>query len=415
MVYIRRMLGCGVGLKVLEAKFKALPEIEQERLQRVAWRMWITLKIRYQLAIYPNPMEGYEEELAITTAELPSLEVYLLFTCLDTLAGQNLDFKAWLHRQPKVSGLDTSGIVQLYDQYLKEYGVTRNLLRLFENLPQSVKSWLVTNVIIQRQLPDQDPFSALKAKKEPDVLIRRLFDYFYNFRRNPFTHSSVTRFTSVADDIRPANDKRNWVLARPGWGYRDKDNRVWNLFRPGTLDEATILRVIVSAAALQKLEIEVTPGVIEAQLRNYSRLHALYRFLGEVQHNVDILSWWPHFDTQGKETLHSYLAHVGIPNLDSQWSSILLGRLITQYPRERGIYQVVVQYLDAVNRLTSAISSFNESNPPSSGASWDERVCAIKEFVEAQVQAPHYNVVIGMVSQAVISDIRLVIRDPCYS
>jgi hypothetical protein len=410
---IQLVFGCGIDGQTLKARYEGLSEENKLRLGRVAGRVWLTLKLRYEMAFYNNPFAWRGEEYNLKHVELPSIEV--LCTCLDTLAGKPVhkNFKDWIRGQPNVTGLGLEEITHLYAQYEEEYGVGRNLRALFKNLPRSVKNWLASNVVIRRS--DQ-PLSV--KEQDPDKLVNRLYVYFYNVRRNAFTHGSVSRPTPIAGDVREPKDGEWWITPASGTHfvlYRDRPNQEWNLSYRQGLDEATILRMIIHAAGLQMLGIEPTRELIDTNLRNYSRLDALYAFVSEVNRNSAAVSWWSKLDDPSMTDFRLFLIHEGISPLGSESSTVMADRYLDN-PLESGLRQMTLQYLGEVNHINSAVTDFNESNPPSRDShSLNERWQVIKEFLDGLVKTPFYNLVLKWPSIKEMTNLWLVIRDPCYT
>lgn len=129
------IFGCGVNRKNLETKFNALEEENQIRLERVARRIWLTLKLKYEIGTHQNPCEASYDQFLLVNDELPAIGIYLLVTCLDTLAGkaQFVDFPDWLKYQPSITTKYKEEIINLYNRYKNDFGVGKNLRLLIEN------------------------------------------------------------------------------------------------------------------------------------------------------------------------------------------------------------------------------------------------------------------------------------------
>src|SRR6266508_1403420 len=246
-IFAQRMFGCGVDPQTFNTQLAQLPMKDQLRLEGVAQRLWLTLRLRYDLPIYNNPYASEYEEYRLTLIELPSIEIYLLVTCLDTLAGKPsyVDFSKWLDEQTIPDDLDRSKVKQIYEQYKEEYGVSKNLKNLFQRLPTVAKDWLANNVAIWK--PGQP---MLTNEQDRDQLIKLLFKYFYEIRRNEFTRSSQPRHTFVTDDIRLSESIEGDWWVTPVSGHetildRSKPKQRWNVSYREGIDEATILRVII--------------------------------------------------------------------------------------------------------------------------------------------------------------------------
>ncbi len=75
---------------------------------------------------------------------------------------------------------------------------------------------------------------------------------------------------------------------------------------------------------------------------------------------------------------------------------------------------MTIQYLNKVKAMNSAIRDFNESNPPSETSS-PEHWHTIKKFVDGLIRTPIYNSILDWPSKVEMTNLWLVIRDPCYT
>ena len=412
---LQRAFGCGIDGQVFKTKYERLSDENRLRLGKVAGRVWLTLKLRYELVLPSNPFASSTEDYSLRYVELPSMEVYLLCTCLDTLAGKSVyrNFKDWIREQPDTTELGLDDITRLYSQYEDEYGVGRNLKALFKTLPETAKDWLASNVVIRRaDLP------LAPEQQSPEKLLNRLYRYFYNTRRNAFTHGSTSLPTPMAEEIREPKDGEWWVTPASGTHftlYRDRPNQKWNLSYRQGLDEATILRMIIYAVVLQMLRIDLTSELIAANLRNYSRLDALYAFASEVNRNSASTSWWTRIDEPDLTDLRLRLIYSGVPFLSQEATEVMIERYLDN-PFESGLRQMTSIYLREVNYLNSLITEFNEANPPfDSNCDRNERWRNIKEFLDRLVRTHSYNFILKLPSRNEMRNLWLVIRDPCYT
>ncbi len=185
-------------------------------------------------------------------------------------------------------------------------------------------------------------------------------------------------------------------------------------YRQG-LDEATILRMLIHVAALQFMKIDVTQELITAKLQSYSRLDALYSFISEVNYNADALKTWSKLDKVEKKDNYYFLIHRGVPALSSSASATLIN-LYFDNPLESGLKQMTIQYLDKVEQINSTIYNFNKENSPSNdNVSQNERWQTIKSFLDNQTLTPYYDEVLNWPTKTSMTNLWLVIRDPCYS
>jgi|GEM_PF-1802942 len=413
MKYIQWAFGCGIDDRELKTKYESLSEEDRLRLERVARRINLILTLRYRVSIHTSPFERYSH-FDLVYFELPSTQIYLLCTCLDILAGQpdHKNFKAWIEEQPDINYLGKDGIKQLYSQYEGEYAVGRNLRNLFRDLPQGAKDWLARNVVIRRANQPLAP-ERQKVKK----LLDRLYLYFYNHRRNSFTHSGVSHITPISDDIREPTDEGWWVTPASGT-HVDlyKDDKKWNFSYREGLDEITILRIIIYADVLKKLKIELTSELIDTNVRSYSRLHALYNFLGEINRNSALANLWtrivddPRMSDQRLDLIHS-----GFSLLSSEASTIMVERY-RDNRRETALRQMTSRYVKEVDHINSLVSDFNESNPPVRNADEQNKQWqVVKEFLDKLVDTPIFKSVVNLPSEKIMADLWLVISDPCYT
>jgi hypothetical protein len=412
---VQRIFGCGIDRRLFNRKYEALSKEDQERLERVARRVHLTLKLRYEMGFRDNPLGSTGEGYILRDVELPSIEVYLLCTCLDTLAGKPTYkcFDKWITQQPDVTAVDRKGIVNLVDRYKEEYGVGSNFRRLFTNLSDGTKDWLANNVAIRRSGQPLEP-----EMQDVDRLVERLCRYFYDIRRNRFTHGSVSLHTPIAQDIRQAGAEGWWITPASGAGFilhPKKPSQKWDLSYREGLDEATILRIIIHAAALHILKIEITAGLVDVNLRNYSRMDALYAFVSEVNRNSALVNPWGDLDHPALGELRSYLFHVGVPQVSSEAAKRMVGRYLDN-TFESGLREMTSQYLRQVDDVNCAIRHFNEANPPrTKGQDAGQRCHLITEFLDGLVETPACMSVARWPSITEMTNLWLVIRDPCYT
>ncbi len=364
LIDMKRKFSCGIDSGVFQAKYEQLAEADQYRLRRVAQRMDLTLKLRYELAVYRNPLASPEDEFSLNHIELPALEIYLLVTCLDTLAGQAyyIEFDDWMKRQPDFGQLDVQAISDLFSAYQEEYGVNKNFRKLFQDLPNCVKEWLAQNVSIREVDTPSGP-----EVQDLDLLAQNLCTYFFDLRRSDYTHSSFARQVSLAEDIFLPLKPGWWVTPAVGTHFilnRRKSRKLWGFSYRQGLDEATILRLIIHSAVLEKLGIEVTQELIHLNLKNYSRLDGLYAFKGEVTSNSNLLSSWQRIDDARTTDFGWYLMFHGLPPLSEEASRRMIGRYESQQGWEQSFKQFTEYYLHEVLSFNAVINHFNQENPP---------------------------------------------------
>ena len=396
---VKRIFGCGIEPDVFQRRYLSLSEKDQGRLKLVAKRVWLTQKMRYELATYTNPVASSDEKYALNYVELPSIEVYLLCTCLDTLAGQadHVEFVTWLRDKATSESLTLNEIQRAYSQYQEEQGVGRNLRHLFETLPQVTKVWLAINVRLgplKQQLSSKD--------EGPEALMKQLYKYFYNTRRNAFTHESISGRTSVAADIvEPVEHDGWWTGATFDFSHRRG------------IDEASILRVIIHSVGLKLLSIEPTQELVAANMKHHSRVNAAYAFLNEVDGNSLTLSYWTRLEEVRMNDFRTFLMCNGIPPLESKSTQVMIERYSQNSSFESQLCEMTSHYLDEVKKMNSAIIDFNKANPCSETnlSSWN----VLKNFLDHHTTTSVYDSIVNWPSKSELSDVWLLIRDPCYT
>jgi len=282
---LTRLFDCGIKPKYFQEMLENLSSDDQELLSRVADRAWVTLIMRYNINIEKSGLSITRGNFGIyqlSVNELPSIELYLLFSCIDTLAGQNRkQFNDWLDDQDLEGKKTKDDIKQLYRKFKCEHGVTRNLRKLFQNLPDATKSWLYRNIKIIKLSESKN---GLDQQINLQKFIQRLFKYFY-FRRNSFTHRSKSISTNIANEIYDPDLQDIWLKNWPIFLDDNKPNQKWFFKYRSSLDEATILRVILHSAILQKLGIHVDDHHIHAHMLHLSRLNSFYAYKNETISN----------------------------------------------------------------------------------------------------------------------------------
>lgn len=412
------VFSCGIDWREFQAAYDGLKEEDKNRLERVARRLWLANMLRHEISAYYQPFRRHQDSFELERIELPSIEIYLLCSCIDTLAGSpsHVDFRDWVKKQTHVHCSGVEEICDLYARYTEEHGVSKPIRLLFTNLPQAAKAWLSSNVIIR---PADEPL--IVGQQDTDELLALLYLYFFNIRRHPFTHSSESRHTPRADDIREPKSDGWWftpvsgthVVLRPGSSKRE-----WNVSYREGLDEGTILRLIVHIVALGILGIEATTEMIQISLRNYSRLSALYALVDEVQENAAMVHHWSDLVEEPISQWSDFGLFVfcqEMPLLSAQRSHIMLRRF-EENPLESGLKQITSQYVLLIEQINAAISEFNQSFPPPGDKNTPEvRWQVIKQFLEDLMQRDPCELVQAWPARKEMEGFWRVIQNPCYS
>ncbi|TAK34377.1 MAG: hypothetical protein EPO21_09800 [Chloroflexota bacterium] len=415
LIVVRRMFGCGTDAKDFYRRYAGSAPEQKQTLNRVAWRLWFTLLLRYHSNIQAQPHFSPSDQYYIDHVMLPSLEIYLLFTCIDALVQPvpHRQFPDWLSTHSNDQSWDIAAIRRLHSRYQQEMGVGANLRRAFADLPTPLVEWLANNVWVYAT-DDRPPFDRMQ---EPQKTVELIRNYFYNVRRNQFTHSSWPLPTAVEDNIELSD---GWVMNPACWDYEIDEQRPRLQPRKG-IDEATILRLIVDAMGLKILGIAMDSSLIHAYISNQSRLSAFYGFFGDVYQNAEWLQSCMNYVEDGKGLYYNYLDACDIPPLRSDWASIISDRFVVDYQLEAGLKEVTLLYLNQVQQLNAAIARFNDLHAPVTAGCVDrgmaiaERRKAIRQFFVEQSATVAFKSVVDMPSRVQMRNLWLIARDPSYS
>jgi hypothetical protein len=406
---VRSTFGWGLRARAKEIvkHYSDLPEKERLRLTRVAWRARAALMLRYQVVVR-HDRRLVNQRWQFVFQDLPMLETYLLFTCLEALAARAYrPFPKWLEENfdTKVWTLDDMRI--RYVEYQDACGVTKNIKRLFDELPRDVKSWLMRHVALEsRSAPFQEP------ETDETKILGALYQYFYRSLRNPFTHEGESPY--VLQSWSSALDPDWWSFI----SFLSREKHEWALsFRSG-LDPATVLRVIIQAVVLQLLGIEVTAEVVADQVNGLLRQATMYGFLREIEYNASLLRQWLTLDQERKKAWLSELIVTGFEPLRDQASTALAAQFV-DVPLERSLRQQVDSYLAEVRKINAAIGRFNGLYPHVDYQLTQEesatRVRAAEAFLAEQVNSEACDFIVSAPGMPVWGSLRVLARSPCYA
>jgi hypothetical protein len=419
---IYQALGCGISQRHFQECINNLSQKDREKLKRVAQRFWFTTKLKYEGSFWTNPYVPRQKELTIIFDEIPTLEIYLLCTCLDTLAGKSeyKAFEIWVRDQnfPLDTVVSVDQVIKLYEQYQEEYGINKNLKKLFLGLSSEVKSWLVEHVTIQ---PESSPnISPATSSAE---LITRLHKFYFDVWRNAYTHSSVTRKSGITIEfLEELGHRPEWVLAQPSpFNFAGKDRKKWNIYHKANVDLALILRVVVYSASLQFLGIKPSKEIIGNYLSNLHRRRLSYWVIYEFKDNQSLLDFWVNVrfirETLRITPIMEYLdrfIEYRFPTLASTSIKKLLKLLDPNDNFENQLIEPMQEYFQLVQEFNSIIASFNENNPPIKNSAENERRGRrnlLYDFFQRTAALPIFIKVKNY--QLPASLMALMLRDPC--
>ncbi|HEU5378135.1 MAG TPA: hypothetical protein VFV38_22150 [Ktedonobacteraceae bacterium] len=408
---VRRVFGCEIPPEFFNTKYHQLPQGQQDRLYRVARRVWLTFVMRYQV-FYRIPFENPNDEWVFHYVELPSLELYYLFTCIDTLASKgHMSFPDWLRQESVRQSYNLDGsvltpdeVISLYQKYEDGYGINRNLRKLFNNLPSSLIEWLARVVTVRKINPD----SSYQKIENPTEIATQLREYFYQ-RRNDSTHESKVSRPYVSDNIISGDGWWHFTSTSFEYTLRNK-KQIWSLlFRDG-IDEASILRVIIFVVVLQQMNIEVTATLVESYFESLSRQSAIYGFLDEMERTTAHLRLW---ETYSEEQA-TELDHLPIPLVKFRWASLVSERWKQQgNGLEQQLRGLTHEYINAASYLNAEIERFNQEHSPT-----EERLKRRKDIAElfqGLTKSNQYIFIIQMPFHSAIPLIKILADNPAYN
>ncbi len=419
---IYQALGCGINQQYFQECFINLGQKDREKLGRVAQRLWFITKLKYEGSFWTNPYIPRQKELSIIFSEIPTLEIYLLCTCLDTIAGKSeyREFDTWV-KEKKFSSdnlFNISQVIDLHNEYQNEYGINKNLKKLFSSLASEVKSWLIEHVVIQQEANPNISFAT-----SSDKLVAQLHKFYFDVWRNAYTHSSVTRKSGITIEfIEELGNGPEWILAQPSpFEFTRKNKKKWNIYHRADVDLSLILRVIVYSAALQFLGIKPSKEIIDNYLSNLQKTRLSYWVLHEFRDNQTLLNFWLRIrfirETLEVTPIIEYLdrfIEYHFPTLASTSIKGLLKLLDSNDDFEKQLIEPLQEYLQLIQEFNSNIASFNKDNPPiknfEESASRKRRNVLYTFFQKAATSQTFLKI---RNYELPVSFMALILRDPC--
>ena len=412
--YVSRAFSCGIAQQEFDAAFRRLGDTERTVLETVGWRAWVALKLRYhtRLAFHPQ-VDGNRGTFEIDQ-DLNAFEIYLLFTCIDAIVGsQHRDFKSWLSARNDFEHLDKAGLIKLYEDYLKAHGTGSTLRRAFRDLPIPVRDWLCENVHLT---PVEEDW--LQPTLDVQELLRALFHYFYELRRNLFTHKSLALPAVQAKDLGNLADDTWTFPANLGeLRFKWRKGTSWRLSYRQGVDEALILHVVTHGLVLDMLGLKVTEQTIAANVQKWRRLHTFHHFFNEVERNrTSVRAWWR--AEEGKSRSLAWTsAFRGVPTLSTIWTDRALAVVDGSMPMSGLILPSVSSYRAHVVELNGRIEEFNETHHPLDDRNWgpymDERIESIASTLRSLADEKSGIAVVEFVHDGVHDHLWRMVREPC--
>jgi hypothetical protein len=358
---IGQVLGYGIPIHTFIDKFDTLSPEKKDVLERVAQRLETIKKLSYEAFFISNPQVDNGPNIQFGGWELPSLQIYLYCTCMDTLAGKEkyLKFHEWLKMQD-LSNLDGTKIDEYYKSYNKTEGNREGFRRLFNGLSPQVKTWLNTNIAIQKS----NEYEVL-IERDQDDFLRRLIEYFYSYWRNSFTHNSMTQPVDIfgLDYLRNSLEETNeWHQESTNITFGESKTK-WSLWHKKELDIFIIARVIIHSIAFQWLDVEITDELINKNVHFLNRLQWMYLYIDEIRENAHDLDLWKELEEEYGQKFVSDLRNSGIFLLRYKASSRMLEFFWSNNGFEVGLRKHIQEYINHITEINAAISNFNRENP----------------------------------------------------
>ena len=419
---IYQSFGCGIDRKYFQQCLENIDLKDRDKMYRAAQRFWFTTKLRHEASFWANPYVPRHKEASVIFSEIPTLEIYLLCTCLDTLAGKShMEFDTWLELQNASSGkqFGVAQIIELYRKYKDEYGIGKNIKKLFINLPLAVKLWLSNHVIIRLE-NDQSPLAPINA----DDLVILLYRFYFEIWRNAYTHSSISRKVNTIGGMDEIKGKPEWIIGLPSpIRFSSKSSKLWNIYyKSDSVDLSIILRMVVYSASLHVLGIESTEELIENYLLNLHKTRHLYGILYEFRESFNLLDFWTKIRVRVDplsalpyimDALNIYVSY-GVPTLASTSLDGLLVILDQSDTLEKELYEILSEHHRRINEFNTLIVSFRMANRSKSDLSDDEKIQLrnrIYEFLRKITAMPIFLKLRNF--QLPTSTISLLLRDTC--
>lgn len=225
-----------------------------------------------------------------------ALQLYLLCTCLDALAGQTeyRQFHEWVGQKDQMplleellapenlpAGLSPKWFAEttseLGEKWLDEYGVSRGFRDFIFDLPEPLCRELISSYAIikepQEKTTDWEGFSAKER-------LKRVVRYLYQLRRNTFTHRAM-----IVPTVVPTQGIAGWVqsISTELWDYA-----VYFAGASEVRGEISLLRIVITGAIRELLGYSVDQAFVDDHWK-VERLRRLIRLsLRELDYNNDL-------------------------------------------------------------------------------------------------------------------------------
>jgi hypothetical protein len=396
------------GFGVLEPVFtRRLSNSElHEQLDTVAHRICFVDRLRYRQQFVVGESFSTPELLHRLSVERQALELYLLCTCIDALAGEDfIRFHEWLGVKKRATktkyGIDDDLIGQVLSRfpgdlrdpdrfrsaafslfneaYLPNHGNHKAFLRFFDALPASMKSVLLQVYTISDPLDEDEISPELKEgavlpndietwnrerekweSQRNDERIKKVAQYLYQYHRNPYTHSAVSRKPRTTTDwskilgVEVGNEAWDPIgdIIKLGLKYR--------IVRFGGIpgeDEALMLRLVVATGWVQRLGLPVDEDFVVGFRNDQIRRERMHAAMYELEIVLDLLRFY----TGENKDRSPYKEILSFQQFPTENVENLKGYLYDTPLHDEAFIE---DYLSRLKRINHHILEFNRENVP---------------------------------------------------
>jgi len=289
------ILGANIDALEFLDRVRSLDQATHDKIMGVCSRLQLVDAIQYESSF----------STSWSRIQADALQVYLLCTCLDALAGQSdyRHFHEWVAQEEQQSLIEEifakkSSPAQptptwyrqvtekLASQWLDEYGVSRGFRGFILSLPGALKTELINSYAILKE-PREGRESW--AGFSEDNRLRRVVAYLYELRRNTFTHQARIVPTFV-----PARGIAGWVrtIPRKAWDFT-----VYFTNANEVRGEVSLLRIVIIGAIRHLLGYPVDRAFVDLHWKVESMRRLIRLALRELEFNDALrcvfLRQWP--------------------------------------------------------------------------------------------------------------------------
>jgi hypothetical protein len=304
------------GLSVAHyVAFRPLSREEQEAIKRKEPHILSRASIATSRVSFIDEIR-YSVQLDTTDSlqcmRIDDLELYLLCTCLDTLAGKDnyFDLQNWLkvRRRTGVHGVrEKFRILQTAEEekkylsqesfqdtleqilriYNKNYGINKNIAQLVLSLPDAIKTEFADQYVIYRE--SQENTQETWNEKTTDEKLKTIFiDYLFKYRRNKYTHEGrgFPNFGGICAARKALSEGEFGLPAPERLTFTMNGDDLVVTCNYG--DEALLLREVIIACLANLLGVLSTDW-LRAYRKAEQKKRILYALIAEIRYNIRVM------------------------------------------------------------------------------------------------------------------------------